>query len=53
MKYVVTIGYRRFEGFKDGTTALAFAEMAKEHVVENDSFDNTVTVIIEKEEEQK
>lgn len=51
MKYVVTIGYRRFEGFKDGTTALAFAEMAREHAVEDDKYDNDVTVIIEKEEE--
>lgn len=43
MKYIVNVQYTRFE-FKDGTTALTFAELAKAAVVDD------VSVGIELEE---
>ena len=51
MKYVVTIGYKRFEGFKCGDTALRFAEIARETIVDEDNINNDVTVEVIKEEE--
>lgn len=49
MKYIVELGYRKFE-FADGVKALEFANTAKETVVEENM---TVEITIENDEQEE
>lgn len=53
MKYVVKIGYKKFEGFESGDTALRFAEIARKSLVIDDTVTSRDEVVVEliKEEE--
>lgn len=50
MKYVVRVGYKKFE-FEDSITAMTFAELAQANVVPSE-YDNNNEVSIELENEK-